>query len=249
VVGDVPHVGREERLVPLVRARSDVRPPEEGLRHIGAVREARLDLDERRVTPQPDPVGTAHPLHRVEVAVPDDDLLVARTLDVRLDRQERGGPVMLRPVELDATRHPWTREADEGRLDDVVAVEEVVVAGLVVADVDAPTQFGQQHEPDPAVLEVNRAPLAGRASRRDAVDERNRVDPAARALVHPAVEEERIPVGLSRFVGLDEEWGLPAGDAACLETLALAAGRLGKFDTGVLGAHVVNGRRTASARQ
>jgi hypothetical protein len=193
--------------------------------------------------------SSSNPLQRVEVAVPDDDLLVARALDVRLDRQERGRTMVLRPVELDAARDPRAGEPDECRLDDVVAVEEVVVARLVVADVDPPAEFGQEHEPDPAVLEVDRAPLARGTRRRDAVDERDRVDPPARALVHPAVEEERIPVGLGRFVGLDDKWGLPAGDAARLEALALAAGRLGKFDTGVLGAHVDNGRRGASARQ
>jgi hypothetical protein len=47
-------------------------------------------------------VGAAHPLHRVEVAVPDDDLVVARALDVRLDRKEGGRAMVLGPVELHA---------------------------------------------------------------------------------------------------------------------------------------------------
>jgi len=50
--------------------------------------------------------------------------------------------MVLRPIELDAARNPQAGEADERRLDHVLAVEEViVVVGLVLADVFADWQL------------------------------------------------------------------------------------------------------------
>ena len=249
VVGDVTHVGREERLVVLVRACGDVRPPQEGLRNVRAVREACLEFDQRRVAAQADAVRAAHALHRVQVAVPHRDRAVVGVLDVGLDGEERRRAVVLRPVELHAAGDPWAGQAHERRLDDVVPVEEVVVAGLVVPDVDAAAELRQQHEAHPPVLEVDGAPCTWCVLGRDAIDERDRIDAAARALVDPAVEEERVAVGLARLVRLDDEWGLPAGDAARRDAVALPGGGIGKLDSMGLGAHTFNGRRMPRGRQ
>ena len=66
--------------------------------------------------------------------------------------------MMLRPVELDASRDPGPGESDERGLDDILAVKEVVAVGLVEADVNTAAKFGQDHEPDVFVFEVDRFP-------------------------------------------------------------------------------------------
>ena len=214
VVGDVVHVGGEERLVLLVRARGDVRPPEEGLHVVGAVVQPRPELDEAAVGGERDAVHPFHAREGVVVAAPDRHGSVVVGLDVGVGGQEGGGPVVLRPVELDAAGDPRAGEPDERRLDDGVAVEEVVVVDLVVSDVDAPAQLGQDHEPHPGVLEVDRLPRSRRRLGRDGVDEGQRVDPAARPLVDAAVEEHGVLLGFPRLVGGDREGLAPHRDTA-----------------------------------
>ena len=177
-------------------ARGDVRPPQERLRNVRAVREACLEFDQRRVAAQADAVRAAHALRSGPGrCAPYGDRAVVGVLDVGLDGEERRRAVVLRPVELHAAGDPWAGKAHERRLDDVVPVEEVVVAGLVVPDVDAAAELGQHHEAHPPVLEVDRPPCTRCRLVVDAIDERDRIDPAARPLVDPAVEEERVRSG------------------------------------------------------
>ena len=243
VVGDERDVRREEALVPLVRPSRDVRPPEEGLRLIRAVVQARIHLDERGIRAQANTVAAAHSLQRVDAAVPHGDDAVVVTLDRGVHGQEGRGAVVLGPVELDATRDPRSCEADERGLDDVVAVEEVVVGRLVIADVDAPADLRQQHEPNPLVLDVDGLPLPRRLLAGDPLDEGHRVDLAARALVDPTVEEQRVAVGRLGLVGVDRHRLAPAGDPASGEQLRLVGGGGGQLDT-ALG--VVDGTHTAT---
>ena len=75
-------------------------------------------------------------------------------LDEDIGRHEGAGAVVLRPVELDAAGDPRPGEADERRLDHVLAVEEiVVVVRLVLADEDASADFRQHHQPDELVFQ------------------------------------------------------------------------------------------------
>src|SRR3546814_10537416 len=71
----------------------------------------------------------------------------------RIDGEERGGTVMLRPVELHPSRDPRPGQPHQRGLDDVVAVEEVVAGHLVIADVDADADLGQQHQAHVCILE------------------------------------------------------------------------------------------------
>jgi hypothetical protein len=120
--------------------------------------------------------------------------------------------VVLGPVELDAAGDPGPGEADQGRFDHVVAVEEVVAARLVESDVDAPAEFGEDHEPHVLVLEVDRVPVARGLLAGDGVDERQRVDRARGALVDPLVEVGGVPVGRGGGVGVDRDRLAPGLD-------------------------------------
>ena len=64
--------------------------------------------------------------------------------------------MVLRPVELDAATNPWTKQTYEGRLDDVVVVDEVALGNLVVRHLHATAQLGQYHHLDIFVLQPYR---------------------------------------------------------------------------------------------
>lgn len=92
-----------------------------------------------------------------------------------------------------------------------VAVEEVVAGALVVADVDAAAELGEDDETDPPVLEVQRLPGMRLFHRLDPVVEREGVDLARGALIDPGLEECRVVLRLGREVGVDDHRLGPGG--------------------------------------
>ena len=46
--------------------------------------------------------------------------------------------MVLRPVEFNSARYPWTGQADERRFDNLLVVNQIVTVGLVLDAVDAP---------------------------------------------------------------------------------------------------------------
>ena len=99
-----------------------------------------------------------HPLHRLVLTEPDRPAAVGVFFDGEIRGHEGAGPMVLRPVELDAAADPWTRQPHQGWLDDVLAVDEVVAIGFVAGQVDASAQFRQDHQADELVLQVHRRP-------------------------------------------------------------------------------------------
>ena len=89
------------------------------------------------------------------------------------------GPVMLRPVELDAAAGPRPGEADQRGFDDRLVVDEVVAVGLVLRAMDASAELRQDHHVDEFVFELDRVPGARLGFFRDAVGERQRINPPA----------------------------------------------------------------------
>ena len=118
-------------------------------------------------------------------------------------RREKGArPVVLRPVELDAAGDPRAGETDEGRLDNVLPVEEIVVAiGFVLADENAPADLRQEHEPHEFVLQADRLVFDRLRFVEDLVDERHRVDLAAGPLVDAFLEEHGVLLRGSHRIG------------------------------------------------
>ena len=238
VVGDIGHVGREERLVPVVDAGGDVRPPQERLGQRRPIDEPHPHLDQRRVGMDRDPVHALHPVHRLVLAAPHRHAAVRVLLDRPVHRRVRRRAMVLRPVELDAAADPRAEEADERRLDDVLAVEEVVAVGAVEAHVDATADLGQHHQPQVPVLEVDGRPGVVDAFVGEAVRERVRVDPAGAALVDPLLEEHRVGVGRRHLVGGDRDGLHPGRDGP----FPLGRGPIGQDEAGSESPESVIGR-------
>src|SRR5579863_10257999 len=117
------------------------------------------------------------------VAAPDGDGAIGVAFDGSLDRHKGGGPVMLRPVELHASRDPWAGKPNQSGLDHILAVKEVVAVQLVEADMDPAANFRQDHDSDVFVFEMDRPPAMVLWLRADAIDDGERVDTAAASLV------------------------------------------------------------------
>ena len=214
VVGDVRDIGGEEGLIALVNTRCDVGPPEECLRARGAVKEAHLEFDDGAVGVQADAVHAFHAVHWFVLGAPQGDRAVRVTFDLGLHGHEGAGAVMLGPIEFDAAGNPRTGEADEGGLDHVMAVEEIVPVGFVEADMDAAADFGKDHEPEKWVFKMDGLPGVIAFFFGDAVDERKRIDFAAAALIDTVLEEHWIFVGRRGEVGGDGDGLLPDFDRA-----------------------------------
>ena len=146
----VDRLRRELHLVVLVGVDRDVGPVQEGLHHRGAVLDLERGLEiglpgEHRQADRP-----FQPLAEFGLADPDG-LAAVLVLDDFITGVERGGgPVVVGDVPLHAAGDPGPDHADQGRPDDMLAVEEVVAGLLVAGGEDAAADLGQ--DPDLGVL-------------------------------------------------------------------------------------------------
>ena len=146
---------------------------------------------------------TFETVQRVVVGHPRRHAAVVAALDGDFDGHERRGAVVLRPVELHAAREPRTGKPHERGLDDIVAVEEVVVVvGLVLPDVDAPADFGKEDDARVVVFERHGVVFLHYRLVHHLVDERYGIDLPARALVDALLEEHRVLLRRADRVGL-----------------------------------------------
>ena len=204
--------GREDHLVVLVGVDGHVGEIEHRVGERRAVEELdrRFEVGPVRIERQPD-----EPLHAVpplDLADPDGLAAVGVLLQRVIDRHEGGGAVVVGDVPLDAAGDPGAQHADQGGLDDVLAVEEVVAVGLVLRAEDAPAELRQDADLDVLVLQVDRLVGLVFADVRQLVEHRIGIDGPLRALVGPAAVEDGIPVRLADLVGGDHQRLFPGFD-------------------------------------
>ena len=194
MVGHVMHIRREEALVRLVHLRRNIRPPEECLDEGGPIVSAHLQLDRRFLRVKADAVHSLHAGHRIVVAAPDGDTPIGMMLDLNVNRHEGGGAVVLGPVELDAPGNPRAGQADQGRLDHILPVKEVISIRLVLTDMDTPSDLRQDHHPEELILQMHRIPGALLADLADPVEKREWINFAATSLIDALFKKHRVLV-------------------------------------------------------
>ena len=145
-------VRREDALISIVHLDGRISPPQEGLRHVGTVVHAALDFQVGAAGAQGETSHTLLVEHLLHLAHPHADAAIGILLDAGINGHEGGRTVVLWPVELDATTDPRTRQSHEGRLDDVVVIDEVALGYLVISHLYATTQLRQYHHLDVLVL-------------------------------------------------------------------------------------------------
>ena len=177
-----------------------VGPPEEGLRIGGAIVDADDQLKKGFSRVEPHPVHALHPRHRVMLAQPDGGRAIRMLLDCHVRRQKRRRPVVLRPVELDATAGPRSGQPNQGRFDHRLVIHEIVSVGLVQGPVDATAECGQDHDQKVVVLDEDGLPRTGLRPLRDPVGKRQGIDAAAGSLIDPIFQKHRIWIRRARFI-------------------------------------------------
>src|SRR5690348_18107286 len=100
---------------------------------------------------------------------------LAVVLYLPVNRHESGWAMMLRPIKLDTARNPRAGQSDQGGLDDVLTIEEVVPVRLIQADVNASADFGQNHHADEIIFNVQGLPAMVRLLSGHAADEGQRI--------------------------------------------------------------------------
>ncbi len=188
-------------MVSFMNASGDVRPPEKGLNKWRPVVGADFQFEIGTAGMQANAMHALHASHGIVVAAPDRDRAVRIAADGDFHGHERGGAMMLRPVEFNASGNPGPGEADQGRLNDVLAIEEVVAGALIQANMDAAADGRQDHETKEFVLDVYRVPDVRMRGSFDVIDDRQWINTTAAALVDALLEEKRIGVGSRRHVG------------------------------------------------
>ena len=202
-------VGREHRVVMVVHHHGGIGPPQEGLRERSAVIDLHLYFDislARMEREALHPFGAEHPFHFV---APHGLASVGILLYGEIRRKERGGTVMLRPVELDAAGNPRAGESHQCRFHHLVVIDEMTFLHLVVCHVDASAQFGQNHHLDIFVLDEQGMIEFVRLFVRNLLDYRIRVHRTATALIHPLFEEDGVLLLFSYLVGGKQDIFLP----------------------------------------
>ncbi|MOA10641.1 hypothetical protein D3C78_1305400 [compost metagenome] len=80
-------------------------------------------------------------VHTVDFTYPYRRAPIFIFLQAILYWSERIRTVMLRPVELDASRYPWTGKTDESRLDNTVIVHKIIVIRFIDCAVNPSADF------------------------------------------------------------------------------------------------------------
>ncbi len=91
-----------------------------------------------RITDRP-----AHAVSNLHLAHPYSLAAVGVMLDAILHREHGGGAMMMGNIPLDAAGDPGADETDQSGLDDVLAVNEIVVVGFVDALKETATESGR----------------------------------------------------------------------------------------------------------
>ncbi|CCY64377.1 unknown [Prevotella sp. CAG:1124] len=145
VVEHCVDVWRENALVVVVYCHGGVGPPQECLRHFGAVVEHSLYLEVCVSGPESESCHALLVEHALHFAHPYRHASVAVFLYRAVNGHVGAGAVVLRPVEFDTSRNPWTGQSDQRRLDNVVVVDEVTLLNLVVSHLHTAAKLWQNH--------------------------------------------------------------------------------------------------------
>ena len=203
------HIRREDRLRVVIDRNGRIRPPEEGLRLGGPVVKLALDLDVGLARIEGEARLPAGTVHLIGVGDPAG-LRTIRVLDQHVvHRTEGRRTVMLRPVELDTAADPRSAEADEGRLDHMIVVDEIVVVRLIVGTLDPTAELRQDHHLQILILEPDRMIRLILLFIIYFFDRRVRIDASGASLVDTLLQEHRILIRLADPIGRDHLDGFP----------------------------------------
>ena len=199
------HIGREDGLGIIVDRNRRVRPPQEGLRHAGAVVELADDLDVGLSGIEADLRDSLGAVHLVHVMQQHGHAAVLILQGHIIHRKEGGRPVMLGPVELDAAGDPGTGQAHQRRLDHVIVIDKIIAVRLVIGPLDPAAQLRQHHHLQVLVFQPDRRVLLVGLRLADLLHRGIGIYLAAASLIHTLVQENGIFLRFSDLIGGDHD--------------------------------------------
>ena len=136
---------------------------------------------------------------------------------------------MLRPVEFNTARDPGAEQSHERRLDDVLAIEKVVLVCLVESGVNAAADLGKNHELNEFVFEKNSLVGFVHSLQRNTIDKWIRINFSAATLINPLLKKHRVRVRILHWVGGDRDQLFPAADSVSSVGLVQLVRASGQF--------------------
>ena len=195
------HIGREDGLGIVVDRNRRIRPPQEGLRHAGTVVELADNLYVRLSGIQADfrdSLGTVHLIHIMKQHGYAAVLILQGHI---IHRKEGGRPVVLRPVELNASGNPGSGQSHQRRLDHMVIINKIIIVRLVIGPLDPAAQFRQHHHLQVLIFQPDRRVLLVGLLFTDFLHRGIGIHLSAASLIHTLVQKNGILFRFSDFVG------------------------------------------------
>ncbi len=194
------HIRREDRLGMIVDGHGGIGPPQEGLREGGPVIQLSPDLDIGLARIERDAHHALGAVHLIDLGEFYTDAPVRILAGPVIGGGKSGGTVVLRPVKLNAAGNPGAGQADQGRFDDLVVIDKVVVVGLVIGALNASAQLRENHDTDVLIFKPDGGIRPVLFDIENFINDRKRVHLSAASLIHAFFKEHGIPVCLSDTV-------------------------------------------------
>src|ERR1039458_9038722 len=201
--------GREDHLVVLIGVDGEVGEAEHGVHFGGAVEDPHGGFQDCLAGPQRVSHGPAHALAHFQLTHPDGLTAIGIFLHFVLHGDESAGAMVMRDIPLHAAGHPGADEADEGRLDDVLAIDEVIVVGLIDAFENAAADLRQDADLEVLVFQIDDGVSLVDFSARQRVVHGVGVDRSLRALRLAAEEERGVRFRVTCQISGDDNVGFP----------------------------------------
>ncbi len=199
------------------------------MRHRRAVEELHRRLDVRLARTKRQPHQPLHAMSPFQFPDPNGLAAVVILRQHVVDRHERRVAVMVERAPFDSARDPGAQHADQGGLDHVLAVEEVIAVGLVDRREQPPAEFRQDAQLDELVFKIQGLVRLVLADVEQMILERIRVNPLLGSLVRLMRVEHWVGIGGADLVGRHHQRLLPhlhPGLPRRPGRLLLTAGRL-----------------------
>ena len=215
VIHDCMHVRREYGICMLIDRNCRIGPPQEGLRHIGAVVKLPLDLDIGFAGIQGKCAHALGAVHFVDFTDIDCGRTVLVLLIEIICRRIGRRPVVLGPVELNASRDPRPGQTYQRRLDHMIVIDKIIAVGLVVCPLDPAADLGKDHHLQIFVFQVNCVVSHVLFLIGYFFCDRKGIDSSAAPLVSAVFQEKRAFLRCRCWIGRDDHLLFPHLYACC----------------------------------
>ena len=148
-------IRRENRLRIFIDRDSRIRPPQKRLRQRGTIIQLAGNFNIRFSRIQRNFGNLTRSVHLIHIMGYDGLASILIFKNRAVDRKIRRRPVMLRPVKLDSSGNPRTKQTDQRRFDYMIVIDKIIPIRFVVSSLDSSSKFRQNHYLQIFVFQIN----------------------------------------------------------------------------------------------